>query len=240
MKEDGLISHNGHRARLTDLMLNAGIDNASNIQAVEFFLTYIFPRGDVNPLAHRLLNKYETFGGIIDASVNDLVKIKGINQRSAKKIKLFGDLIFYYSSSKMTKQINLKNTGEFLDLCEELVRFKPTENLYIFAIGHNFKLIQKRKFDLKEVRKVGISPLELYDFISSTNLSYLIVLHNHPHGTALASDDDHKAVLFIEELIAHLDCKLLDSFIVGKDGIYSEKQDAFVRCFENIENILNF
>ena len=47
--------HEGHRARLLDLALNAGVDNMSDIQVVEFFLTYIFPRGDVNPLAHRLL-----------------------------------------------------------------------------------------------------------------------------------------------------------------------------------------
>ena len=69
------VSHDGHRERLTNLVEKSGLDNVSNIQAVEYFLTYIFPRGDVNPLAHRLLDKYETFANIINASVNDFLNI---------------------------------------------------------------------------------------------------------------------------------------------------------------------
>lgn len=232
--------HDGHRERLTDLILNAGIDNVSEIQAVESFLTFILPRGDVNPLAHRLLEKYENFGNIIEANISDLVQVKGLNERSAKKIKLFAEVISYYPSSKMTKKTNLKNSGEFLDNVEQLLRFKTTENLYIFAFGHSFNLIQKRSYSMQEVREVGISPYELYNFISSTKSSYLIIVHNHPHGTAIASPNDEQAVVYIEELIKNHNCKLLDSFVIGVDGIYSEKQRAFVRRFESIEHIINF
>ena len=103
------VSHEGHRERLTDLINNSGIDCVSTVQAVEFFLTYIFPRGDVNPLAHRLLDRFENFGNIVDACESDLKSVKGINDRSAKKIKLFSELIFYYSSSKMSKKISSNN-----------------------------------------------------------------------------------------------------------------------------------
>jgi len=232
--------HDGHRERLTDLILSAGIDNVSQFQAVESFLTFILPRGDVNPLAHRLLDKYETFSNILEANVSDLIQIKGLNERSAKKIKLFAEVISYYPSSKMTKKTNLKNSGEFLDNIEQLLRFKTTENLYMFAFSHNFSLIQKRSYDMKEVREVGISPYELYNFISSTKLSYLIIVHNHPHGTAMASPNDEHAVSYIEELIKNHNCKLLDSFIIGIDGIYSEKQKAFVRRFQSDENIFSY
>ena len=67
--------HSGHRERLTNLVDKSGIENVSPIQAVEFFLTYIIPRVDVNPLAHRLLDKFETFGNILDASENDLKSV---------------------------------------------------------------------------------------------------------------------------------------------------------------------
>ena len=96
--------HDGHRARLVDLATNAGVDAMSDVQVVEFFLTYIFPRGDVNPLAHRLLNKFETFNQIVEADINDLMTVDGINERSAKKIKLFKDLFFYFTTAKMGKK----------------------------------------------------------------------------------------------------------------------------------------
>lgn len=223
--------HEGHRERLTDLALSAGVENLSNIQAVEFFLTYIFPRGDVNPLAHRLLDKFGTFSNIVDAEIMELYTVPGINIRSAKKIKLFGEMIDLYSDSKLNKNISLKNMGEFLDILEALLKTKSTENLYLFAFDHSYNFIQKRKFELKRVKEVGINPLELYSFISSTKLSYLIIAHNHPGGSARPSLDDHEAVLFVEDLIKHLECELIDSLIVGNDGIYSEKQDSFVRPY---------
>lgn len=240
MKKDKEPTHDGHRARLTDLVLKAGLENVSKIQAVEYFLTYIFPRGDVNPLAHRLLDRYGTFANIVDAEIEDLVTVKGINQRSASKIKLFSDMIFYYSTCKMQKRLSLKNNAEFLNYIEQLLRFRNTENLFMFAIDHGFKLIQMRKFDLKHVREVGVTPYELYNFISSTKLSYLAVAHNHPNGTARPSPDDNNAITYIESLISNFDCKLLDSFILGNDGIYSEKQECFLRYFDSTNNIINF
>lgn len=231
--------HSGHRERLTETLINAGTEKLSQIQVVEYFLTYIFPRGDVNPLAHKLLDKYETFANIIDAEVDDLCTVDGINKRSAKKIKLFGEMINYYSFSKITQKVNLRNTGDFLNLLEQLLRMQSVENLYLFAIDHDFNLIQKRKFDLKKVRSVGLSPFDLVNFISSTKLSYLIVAHNHPNGTAQASADDHDAVRYINEILETFDCKLLDSFIVGQDGIYSESQNSFVRNFSTTESVYN-
>lgn len=225
--------HNGHRERLTSLVLSAGIDGVSKIQSVEFFLTYIFPRGDVNPLAHRLLDKFGSFSNIIDADIGDLVSVEGINTRSAQKIKLIGQIIDFYTLSKLDKNINLQNTGKFLDLLEALLKVQSTENLLFFAISHNFKLVQKKRFDLKRVREVGLSPLELYGFISASNPAYLIVAHNHPDGSAAPSPDDRTAVQFIQSLLEHLECKLLDSFIVGEDGIYSELQGSFVRTFSD-------
>lgn len=230
--------HSGHRERLTDLVINAGLENVSEIQVVEFFLTYIFPRGDVNPLAHRLLDKFETFSNIINAETADLETVKGINKRSAAKIKMFASLFDAYTYSSFSNKINIKNIGQFLDMLESLLRLQPAENLYLFAIDHSFNIIQKRKYNLHNVREVGISPFELFNFVSSTKLSYLIVAHNHPSGTAIPSKNDHNAVAYIEQLISTFEVRFLDSFIVGKDGIYSEKQQSFVRTFESVDQTI--
>ena len=70
--------HAGHRERLSNLVAKAGIENVSDVQALEFVLTYIFPRGDVNPLAHRLLDKFGTFADVLDADPIELESAKSI------------------------------------------------------------------------------------------------------------------------------------------------------------------
>lgn len=230
--------HEGHRRRLTQTALSAGIENLSEIQAIEVFLTYIFPRGDVNPLAHRLIDKFGNFANIIDADINELTTVPGINKRSATMIKLFNDFFFHYANCKMDEKINLNNTNAFLDFIEQLLRFKQTENLIFLGIDNSFNINQKRQFDLKKVRAVGIDPLELFSFISSAKPAYLVVMHNHPGGSARPSPNDHEAVQFIDQLLENVECKLLDSLIVGNDGIYSERRDGYMRKF--VDNIVSF
>lgn len=232
------VCHDGHRNRLFDLILNAGIENVSNVQAVEAFLCYIIPRIDVNPLAHRLLDRYETFANILDADSQDLKYVFGLNENSIKKIKAFRALFNYYMLTRMEKGTSLKNNKEFLDYLEGLLKFENVEYLYLIAIDNSFNLIQKKKYSLKQVREVGINPLELYAFISSTQLSYLVIAHNHPNGSAISSPDDRDAKDYVEDLLEKIDCKLIDSLVVGEDGIYSESQKAFLRKFDNHDHLI--
>ena len=234
------VSHEGHRERLLNLIDNAGIENVSKIQAVEYFLTYIFPRGDVNPLAHRLLDRYGNFANIINASPVDLIKVKGINERSAKKITLFSQLIDLYAISSMEEKISIDDRDEFLDLMEQYLRFKPNENLVLYGFNSNFILTHTRKFTNKSIRDVAFSAFDLYDFIASAKPAYIAVAHNHPGGLATPSPNDADAMERIIATAENFDIKFIDSFIVGLDGILSHRQLGYVRRFHNVGDIMNY
>ncbi|MBP3431554.1 MAG: hypothetical protein J6K39_01690 [Clostridia bacterium] len=230
--------HDGHRERLTNLIYRSKIENVSNVQAVEYFLTYIFPRGDVNPLAHALLDRYGTFANILDAELADLKKVKGINERSAMKISLFKEVMHLYSLSKLSKKTSLKNTKEFVNHLSKLLRFKKTENLMMFAIDNNANLIETRTMNMNQVRSVGIDPVEVFNFIFSTKASQFAIAHNHPGGTARPSPDDKDAAAYVQMLLINFECSYVDSYIVGEDGIYSLKNDGFIAKYKSKDSIL--
>ena len=50
--------HINHRRRLYALTEKIGIDNLTDIQAMELLLTYIIPRKDTNEVAHALLDEF--------------------------------------------------------------------------------------------------------------------------------------------------------------------------------------
>ena len=83
--EKGKCIHDGHRKRLTETVNRVGLDGLSNIQVLEYILFFIFPRGDVNPLAHRLLDRFENVYTVLEASVEDLMDVKGIGEMAAQK-----------------------------------------------------------------------------------------------------------------------------------------------------------
>ena len=156
------------------------------------------------------------------------------------KIKCFGQLRDLYFISKLNSKFNIKNQAEFLNLLENLMRFKSTENLFLFALSIRSEIIGQRRYDLQQVRKVGLPVLDICGFVASTNPTSIIVVHNHPGGTANPSDDDCQANEYLSNFLESLNCKMQDSMIVGCDGIYSDAKGAFVRDYCAQNNIVNF
>ena len=237
MKNDEKNIHEGHRERLLEMVAKIGLENMTEVQAVEFMLTYIMPRGDVNPLAHRLLNEFENFTQIVDADESDLKRIKGINDRSAKKISMLKEMFFFYSTSKMRKPFQIKTKMELLDVLEDILRFRTTEHLLLLALSPANIVTYKRLINVNSVSTVGLDMLELTDFLSSSKPASLVVAHCHPYGSAKPSVEDGKAFEKIENLCKNCGVKFLDSYIVGEDGVYSQRDEEFSRTFYDVDQL---
>lgn len=238
MKDEKNI-HSGHRVRLNELILNVGVENVSDIQAVEGFLTLIVPRVDVNPLAHSLLEHFGNFSNILDAEISDLEQVKGLSHVTATKIKNFRQYFTLYTITKMKKRLSVKDNKQFYYYLEQLLRYEEIEFLYIFAIDNAYRIKQMRKKDLDSIRETGVSPYEVMNLITSTHAKYLIIAHNHPNGRADRSDTDSDATNYISHIAEPYSCTVLDSFVVGQDGIYSEKQQSYAKKFDDDENLLD-
>lgn len=123
--------HSGHRVRLMELANRIGFENLTNIQQVELVLCYVFPRGDVNPLAHRLLDRYNTLPTILEAPIQDLQLVEGMAYRSALKLHNILGIYNGYVVEKATPKEPMATLGDVLDYVEKLLRFKIKKR-YIF------------------------------------------------------------------------------------------------------------
>lgn len=223
--------HHGHRQRLLDTVHKAGIENMSEVQAMEFILFYVFPRGDVNPLAHRLLDRFGCVANVLDADIEELKEVSGIGDRSAKALKMLSEVFFYYTQNKLSKKIVLEKYPQICDYFEELLRFDPTERFFVIGLDASFKLIGKKLIAIGSVKNVGLSPLSITNFISSSKPAFMILAHSHPGGKAAPSIQDIEANEKLTSLLVLLGVKYIDHIIVGDDGVYSVKQDNYLRRF---------
>ncbi len=229
--------HAGHRTRLLELVKKAGIDNLSDFQAVELFLTYIFPRGDVNPLAHRLIDRFGNFTQIVCASVDELKRVRGINERSAQMISIFQDLFYYYSTANMSKKVYLDNLSLIIDIVEEHLRFKTVENLLFIAISPSRYITHKRIINLSSSSNVTVTLQDISSFLAQSKPASLVVAHCHPYSTALPSVADADSFDSIKEFCQNCGVELIDSYIVGQDGVYSMANGKMVRVYYDVEDL---
>ena len=181
--DDEIGMHDGHRGRLIKTVYEAGLDKVSNIQSLEFVLFYIFPRGDVNPLAHRLLKRFNDFPTVLEASVEDLMQVKGIGEKAAIKIRSLLDIFFFYNLEKLSSINPIESVGDFYDFLESLLRFHTNEELFLFGV-HPSGTIKGRRFGRGSFNMVSLSTLEVSLYLSTHKVGSLYIVHNHPNAAS--------------------------------------------------------
>lgn len=221
--------HDGHRKRLHKTLYEKGYEALSPYEQVEALLTYIFPRGDVNPLAHLLLEHFGTFSAVIDGGFQDLCGVKGLSEASSIKIKNLLELMKCYSDSKARNKIKLATKPEIFQLLEVLYRFNEVEETYIISISKNYICNGIRKIAVGSDDRVGIELKKVYRFIDSYRSSAVIIVHNHPEGNCSPSSNDIKAFEELNNAIRNYGCVLIDSYVIADDGIYSIRENT-VAC----------
>lgn len=132
--------HINHRRRLYALTEKIGIDNLTDIQAMELLLTYIIPRKDTNEIAHALLDEFGTFAGVLDAPISALEKISGVGHRTAQMISFMKGFFFLYRTSKeKDKKVSFASKGQMMNYISNYLQDCKNEQLYLFG------LIQRKK-----------------------------------------------------------------------------------------------
>ena len=225
--------HSGHRERLFNLAFDVGLDKLTKIQVLETILCYVFPRGDVNPLAHRLLDHFGSLSAVLEADIQDLERIKGMGKTSAKKLHLLNEINLVYALDKMKENPKFETYADIYDYVENLLRFKSVEELYFIAIGANRTCINTKLFTRGSINMVGISMNDLILYLASTKAHSLIIVHNHPNGNCKPSVQDEKAFEKLKTMTEMANCQLLDCLIVGTDGLYSMDNKSIARVYLN-------
>lgn len=223
--------HDGHRKRLTATVHKVGLDGLSEIQALEYILFFIFPRGDVNPLAHRLLARFNNVTTVLEASVEDLMEVKGIGESSAQKLHSLLEIFYYYTQSKVCNTDNPLTMGDFYDYLEQLLRYRDEEELFIFGVDNTGEIVKGRRFSRGGASEVSIDMKDIALYISTYKVKGVFVVHNHPHGSAKESSMDRDSYDRLKQAFNFQGCSLIDSIIIGKDGIYSMASRGFARLF---------
>lgn len=70
--------HQGHRQRVKQEFMARGLAGMPDHRALELLLFFSIPQGDVNPLAHELVEQFGSLAGVFNATREQLLAVKGI------------------------------------------------------------------------------------------------------------------------------------------------------------------
>ncbi len=213
--------HTGHRKRMRGQFHENGLTQFNEHQILELALFYAMPRGDTNELAHALLNECgPRLCDVLDCSYSRLTAVKGIGENAALFLKFLKEFSSYYLSTRQ-----LIDGKYFTDEIEGFCKYfegvylgVSNESIYAAAVTSDMRLLRADKLADGAIGKVRFPVRSLMKFVCDCNCDRVVIAHNHPHGTSLASKEDYFTTLEVVDLFRQLDVEIIDHIIVGKEG----------------------
>ncbi|MBO4868238.1 MAG: DNA repair protein RadC [Clostridia bacterium] len=205
----------GHRQRLKSRFLEYGLDTFNEINALELMLFYALPRQDTNPLAHRLLDRFGSFAGVLDADYAELIEVEGVSDHTATFLKTLPDAARYYQRSKLGGRIvlpTLTDIGEFL--VKQYVGV-TSERVLMLMLDNGRSLISCEKLHEGSVSSAAVSIRMMAELALKRRAAAIVLAHNHPSGIAVPSPDDIMVTREFKNAMITLEIEFIDHFIIA-------------------------
>lgn len=221
--------HEGHRERLKQQFKNDNysIDKWQEHNILELLLFYSVPRVDTNETAHRLLNKFGSLAGILDASPDSLLSVDGVGSNSAVFLKLLPQIFSLYLEQKLKED---KSKFDMTDIDARKSFFIPKffgysyEAVFVACLDNKNRVIACEKLFSGSVNVSNVNLRLIIEFAIRNSASGVIIAHNHPKGTAVPSYQDVLLTKQVGEALFPVNIKLLDHIVVAENDASSLRE----------------
>ena len=219
--------HRGHRDRMKQEFLKGGLEAFSDVRALELLLFYALPQGDVNPLAHRLLDTFDSLAGVLDASLEELKAVPGIGEHTAILLKLVPAITAKYLASRTSDDFILKRSRDLWDLFSPYFFGARNEMTYLACFDGKLKLLGVRKISEGGPTGTDICVRQIMSAALSYNSTAVVLAHNHPSGVATPSDEDVSTTLYLRKYLQGVNVHVYDHVILTDEDMVSMRDSGY-------------
>ncbi len=207
--------HSGHRERVKQKFEKCGDAAFSDHELLEMLLFYSIPRLNTNDIAHRLIDRFGSLKGVIEASFEELSSVEGVGRNTAILIKTVFAVNTRTRGVSADKRIHFKSINDIQHFFLGLFSNDSYESVYVLLLNSNFKYLDCEKLCDGESDYSSIRMDALVKSVLRVNARYVVLAHNHPSGSTRPSREDIDVTMRVQECLKHLGIKLFDHFIVA-------------------------
>ena len=207
----------GHRARVRERVLKAGVEALADYELLELLLFYSIERVDTKPLAKALLDRFGTLGDVFAAEPAQLREFE-IDQRTLVHFKALRETGRRLAERKVKDMPVLTNWQQLIDYCHAALAHEKTEQFRILFLDRKNVLIADEVQQRGTIDHTPVYPREVVKRALALNAAALILVHNHPSGDPKPSRDDIEMTREIKTAAGALGISIHDHLVIGRKG----------------------
>ncbi len=220
--------YKGHRERLRERFINGGADALADYELLELILFMAIPRRDVKPLAKKLINKFGSFAGVLNAHINELSNFDGLSETSAITLKSVQSSAHRMLKQEYKNKPVLSNPDSLSQYLMATMAHEKKEHFRILFLNKKNELIEDEIQQSGTVDHTPAYPREIVKRALELSATAMILVHNHPSGDSSPSDADIKMTHNIIDAALPLNIVIHDHIIVSKYGHSSMREQGLI------------
>ena len=218
----------GHRKRLRQRFLAAGLDGFHDYEVIELLLTLGTPVKDCKDMAKAVLSEFKTLPGVLEASAEELGRIYGIGPNNVFGIKLIKAVCDRYLKKKLVEQPLIGNPRDLINYLNHMIRDRTREVFVgIFLNAKNRVLASEVLFE-GTLSQSAVYPREVIKRALELHAAAMIFCHNHPSGEPDPSPEDIRITRRLMAACRMVGITVFDHVIIGDKGNYSFADNGYV------------
>lgn len=210
--------------RPRERLLQHGIEALSSQEILALILGRGTKGEPVMVASQRLLSTFGNVKGIADASMEELMQIKGIGTAKAAQIKAAFEL------GRRAAASDYQATGGAVSKPEDVVaqvrmklKDKKKEHFWVLLLDTRNKVIKMSEVSVGSLNASIVHPREVFKEAISASAASVILAHNHPSGDPQPSKEDIEITKNLVAAGQLMGIEVLDHIIVGDKDYISMK-----------------
>lgn len=176
-------------------------------------------------LAQEILIRFRGIDGLLDASIPELMEIKGIGKAKAILLKA----AFGIARKASRKQLGLiESSIQAYEMVKNEISHYKQEVLIVILRDVRGRAIHQEKVSVGTLSEVLVHPREVFYPAVRYKAHSLIIAHNHPSGDPTPSNVDLELTRLLMHSSRVMGIGLDDHLIIGADSFVSLKEKGYL------------
>ena len=211
-------THVGHREKVRLRLTRAGADAFLPHELLELLLFYAIPYRDTNPTAHRLLDRFGTLSGVLQAPADELTSVSGIGEHAAALIAAVREIgnAALLGERRMEKP---ETVGSLARRAQALFAGADSDRTIAFFLDNACRLIGEETVFTGYLGAVGFREKYIVGPALERRASAVVLASYHAARSAHADEGEIAASDRFRQKLGLAGLSLYEHFLISSDRV---------------------
>ena len=226
--------HTGHRERMKAEFLARGLEGWPDHRVLELLLFYTIPQGDVNDLAHELVERFGSLAGVLDASVEELKKVKGVGDHTAVFLRMLPAVLGRYQGARTRLSAIINSPEEAYAWLEPYFFGARNEMVYVLCLDGKRQVLGVRKVAEGSIQMAEMNARRIAEEAMGLRAARIYVAHNHVSNLAIPSQADWLTTDTLRGALRPIGIELIDHLVFVDGDMVSLKDSEHLKSLQYV------